>query len=133
MYEKYPIVLAVTAFINKKGKILIIKKSPLEQIDPGLWTVPGGKVKPEEPIIDALTREVEEEVGLRIKNYEWIGEDVFIGSGKYFHAQHFLCEPTIMQTIKLENKLEAFSWILKKDIKQYTFPINIKKRLLSLL
>jgi len=134
MYDQYPIVLAVAAFIKDgDGNILIVKKSAHEQIDAGLWTVPGGKVKPDEPIISALKREVEEEVGLQINTFEWIGEDVFTGSGRYFHAQHFLCEKVKIKQIKLEKNLVEYRWISKKDISVYQFPDKIKKRLLSLL
>lgn len=134
MYDKYPIVLAVAAFIkDKNGNILIIKKSLNEQIDAGLWTVPGGKVMPEEPIINALHREIEEEVGIHIDNYKWIGEDVFTSNDRFFHAQHFLCKPSPAGKIKLEKKLEQFAWISKKEVNKYDFPVNIKKRLLTLL
>jgi len=45
MYKKYIIVLSVGAFIlNKNNQLLLVKKSPLEQIDAGLWTIPGGKI-----------------------------------------------------------------------------------------
>ena len=40
----------------------ISSESPQEKIDGGLWTIPGGKVDPNEPIIDALFRETLEEV-----------------------------------------------------------------------
>lgn len=134
MYDKYPIVLAVAAFIkDKNDKILIVKKSLHEQIDPGLWTIPGGKVRPEEPIVSALKREVEEEVGLQIDSFQWIGEDVFTSNDKFFHAQHFLCENVKVKKIKLEKNLIEFKWISKKELASYEFPPNIKKRLLTLL
>lgn len=134
MYDKYPIVLAVAAFIkDAEGKILIVKKSQNEQIDPGLWTVPGGKVMPEEPIVSALKREVEEEVGLLVEAFTWIGEDVFTSNDRFFHAQHFLCEKVKTKPIVLERNLVEYQWILKKDVSRFQFPPKIKKRLLSLL
>lgn len=134
MYEKYPIVLAVAAFIkDSKGRILIIKKSLHEQIDPGLWTVPGGKVMPEEPIVSALKREVKEEVGLLVEIFTWIGEDVFTSNDRFFHAQHFLCEKVKMIPIKLEKNLIEYKWVVKDDLVHFQFPPKIKKRLLSLL
>ena len=132
--DKYPIVLAVAAFIkDSKGRILIVKKSLYEQIDPGLWTVPGGKVMPEEPILSALKREVEEEVGLLIDAFTWIGEDVFTSNDRFFHAQHFLCEKVKIIPIMLEKNLIEYKWILKNEVAHFQFPPKIKKRLLSLL
>ncbi|MBI4973962.1 NUDIX domain-containing protein [Candidatus Roizmanbacteria bacterium] len=134
MYDKYPIVLAVAAFIrDAKGRILIIKKSLNEQIDPGLWTVPGGKVMPEEPIVSALKREVNEEVGLLIDTFSWIGEDVFTSNDRFFHAQHFLCEKVKITPIKLEKNLTEYKWVLKNEVERFQFPPKIKKRLLNLL
>jgi len=132
MYEKYPIVLAIAAFIcDSKGNILIVKKSEHEQIDAGLWVVPGGKVYPDEPILNALSREVKEEVGLEITTHEWIGEDVFIASGQYFHAQHFICTAKTEPVI-LEHKLTEFVWLSRDQVKNYTFPINLKKRIIEI-
>lgn len=82
MLEKYNIVLAVAAFIKRDdGRILIVKKSPEEKVDGGLWTVPGGKVEPSEHIIDALKRETKEESNLEIESYGWLNEDVFESGG----------------------------------------------------
>lgn len=133
MLSKYLIILAVAAFIrDEKGRILIVKKSPEEKVDGGLWTVPGGKISPKENIIDGLIREVQEEVGLKISYCKWIGEDVFESGGHWFHGQHFIC--TVEDTIKivLEKNLLEYKWISKEDVTQYEFHPNIKKRLLYL-
>lgn len=128
------IILAVGAFIVKdhQSKILIVRKSPYEKIDGGLWTIPGGKVNPKEPIISALKREVKEEVGLTIKTYQWIGEDVFQSNSYWFHSQHFLCT-VLPSDIKLEKNLLDFHWLKKDEINNFDFPVNIKKRILEIL
>jgi len=128
MLEKFYVVLAVGAFILKNKKILIVKKSPLEKIDGGLWTIPGGKIKKKESIIDGLKREVKEEVNLEILDFQWIGENVFESNGFWFHAQHFLCHPKNGK-VKLEKKLIAFHWLSKDEIENFIFPKNIKKRI----
>lgn len=44
MLESYLVILAVAAFIfDDKGRILLVKKSLREKVDPGLWVVPGGR------------------------------------------------------------------------------------------
>jgi 8-oxo-dGTP diphosphatase len=128
-YRKHLVVLAVAAFIINDSKILIVKKSPNERVDAGLWTVPGGKIHQSEPIIDGLKREVEEETGVKINSYRWIGEDVFENEGVMFHAQHFLCQIKEAD-ITLENSLTEFHWITKEEIEKYQFPLNIKKRII---
>jgi 8-oxo-dGTP diphosphatase len=131
MLKKYLVILAVGAFItDSKKRILIVKKSPQEKIDGGLWTIPGGKVYPKEGINNALIREVKEEVNLNIVSYKWIGEDVFISNNKYFHSQHYLCQVKNPKLLKLETKLTDYYWLSSKDINRFNFPKKIKKRIL---
>lgn len=135
MLKKFYVILAVGAFIIDKNKLLIVKKSPLEKIDAGLWTIPGGKIEKNEPIIEGLKREIKEEVNLEINSYQWIGEDVFESNGFYFHAQHFLCKPkkAANQKIKLDKSLTDYYWLKKEEIENFQLPKNIKKRILQIL
>lgn len=135
MYEKYSVVLAVAGFIfNSKNELLIVKKSKREQVDADLWTVPGGKIYPQEPIIVGLKRELCEEVGIEVDCIEWIGEDVFREHTYMFHAQHFRCKTGMSgPPIKLEAKLEESKWIKGlHDIEGLPFADNIKKRITEL-
>lgn len=133
MYEKYISILSVGAFIfNSNDELLIVKKSANEQIDAGLWTIPGGKIYPEEPIIVGLRREIAEEVGLEVSNPQWIGEDVFQSEGAHFHAEHFKC---VLKSgvVTLEKKLTEYKWIA--DLSELTplpFAENIKKRIIEI-
>ncbi len=60
-----PMEVAV-AIIEKEGKFLITQRKPGDSFG-GLWEFPGGKVEPGESMEMALTREIEEEVGLRVE------------------------------------------------------------------
>jgi len=133
MYEKYNTILSVGAFIfNQNKELLIVKKSPKEQIDAGLWTIPGGKIYPQEHILVGLKREVLEEVGLEIESMKWIGEDVFQDRNSMFHAEHFICQ-THNTVVCLENKLTEYKWIMGlKDIAPLPFAENIKKRIIEI-
>ncbi len=133
MYEKYVSILSVGAFIfDTKKRLLVVKKSPDEQIDAGLWTIPGGKIYPQEHIIEGLKREVLEEVGLKIDSFQWIGEDVFEHQNAMFHAEHFMCRTTDSAVV-LESKLTEYKWISGlSDIESLPFAINIKKRIVEI-
>lgn len=132
MYESYLIVYCLGAFIlDAKGRMLIVRKSEREAIDPGLWVVPGGKVKRDENVIDALKREVNEETSLSIVSYQWIGEDVFKVENKFFHAAHFLCKVKSTKNIILEKSLTEYRWITKKEVDNYSIPTKIKKEILN--
>ena len=132
MLHHFHIVLAVAGFIvDEKKRILIVHKGLEEKVDAGLWTVPGGKINKEEPILVGLKRELLEEVGLTLTTAEWFGEDVFESNGFWFHGQHFVCEVEKTAPVILEKKLLEYKWITKKDIEKYEFHPNIKAALLK--
>lgn len=61
-----PLLVAVGVITNSDGDILIAKRpASLEQ--GGLWELPGGKLAPYETGLQALKREIAEEVGLSVK------------------------------------------------------------------
>lgn len=78
--------VVITAIIMKDGKYLITRRSPLKKRFGGRWTVPGGKLETADYINlpkdtkeywynvleQVLRREVKEEVGLEIKNIEYV-------------------------------------------------------------
>jgi 8-oxo-dGTP diphosphatase len=56
-------VQVVAAIFERDGRILICRRKP-EQSHPLKWEFPGGKVEPGETPEHALTRELEEELGV---------------------------------------------------------------------
>jgi len=88
MADKYtPFEIVITAIIaNSEGKYLITRRSLSKKRFPGMWTVPGGHLDPEDfmnspketehywynVLEKALTREIKEEVGLEIENVRYV-------------------------------------------------------------
>lgn len=67
----------VSVVIFKEDKVLIVKRSMDEDIFPGLWGIPGGTVDATDKSLEfALTRELMEEVGVRIKNLKIIQNNI---------------------------------------------------------
>lgn len=78
--------VAITAIICKDDRYLVIKRSPTKKRFPNMWTVPGGKLETSDytdrprdteaywyNILEyALQREVQEEVGIKIKNVDYL-------------------------------------------------------------
>ena len=62
-YPEHPIV-GVGAFIKKDDSVLLLKRE--HEPSKGEWSLPGGLVNLGERIEDAIKREVEEEVGLKV-------------------------------------------------------------------
>jgi SAM-dependent methyltransferase len=57
--------LAANAFIRKENNILLVKRN-IEPFE-GQWSLPGGFIEQDETVEEALTREIEEETGLKVK------------------------------------------------------------------
>jgi 8-oxo-dGTP diphosphatase len=54
----------VNALFIRDGALLLARRSPHRRAYPGLWSFPGGHVEPHETFVEALVREVREEVGV---------------------------------------------------------------------
>lgn len=63
--------LVVAAAILSHGRLLAAQRSAPPQLA-GMWELPGGKVEPGEDPVDALHREIAEELGVRVN----LGEPV---------------------------------------------------------
>ena len=111
-YPSQPIP-AVGAFIIRDGKILLIRRA----YEPcaGKWSVPGGTIKLGETTIDALRREVFEELGVKLKSiklldiYDYISRDEN-GRIKY----HYLIIDFLVN-------LESFEITPSSEILEYRF------------
>jgi 8-oxo-dGTP diphosphatase len=54
----------VNALFLRDGKVLLARRSPHRSTYPGLWSFPGGHVEHGETLVEALVREIGEEVGV---------------------------------------------------------------------
>ncbi len=86
MENKFLHEVVITAIIVKDGKYLVTRRTMTKKRFPGMWTVPGGKLETDDYINlpketkdywynvleKVLRREVREEVGLEIKNIDYV-------------------------------------------------------------
>ena len=63
---------------NEKGEVLLQKRS-----DTGDWCVPGGALEPGETYIEAATRELSEEVGIKVSDLKLFG--LYSGGDREIH------------------------------------------------
>jgi 8-oxo-dGTP diphosphatase len=67
-----PVDVAVAVLIRSDGAVLLAQR-PVGKVYAGYWEFPGGKIEPGEPPVDALRREIREELGVEIElAYPWI-------------------------------------------------------------
>lgn len=88
----------VAAIIQRGGRILICRRKP-EQSHPLKWEFPGGKVEDGESPAGALSRELEEELGIRGALGNEIARYEYAYSGKhpilliFFRVEEYEGEP----------------------------------------
>ena len=63
-------VCVVPVTLDRDGRVLLVKMAPDRGVFPGQWALPGGGVEPGERILDALAREVREELGIELASAE---------------------------------------------------------------
>lgn len=135
--------VVVTGIIIKNGKYLITKRSLKEKAFPGLWTVPGGKLRKSEYIKTPkdtpdhwynvleklLAREVMEEVGLKIKNIRYLLSLSYIRSDDFPTVIISLYCDWAGGKVKLCQDLIDFAWVSAKELKKYEFVPGLREEI----
>jgi 8-oxo-dGTP diphosphatase len=62
----FPVVEVTAAVIERGGRVLVTRRDPAKHLG-GLWEFPGGKREPGESLEACLARELDEELGVRIR------------------------------------------------------------------
>ncbi len=73
--------VVVGAAIIDHGRVLACERTSPPEVA-GRWEFPGGKVEPGESDGDALVRECDEELGVRVSVGPRVGRDVRLGGGR---------------------------------------------------
>ncbi len=107
---------AVVAIIQKEDKFLFIKRSNYIDTAAGYWCPVSGRLEENETQIEALEREVMEEVGLRVKALEKICE---IPSHNNQFTLHFWATEIISgEASIISNEATDFKWVTLEQMKQ---------------
>ena len=119
----------VAAVIRKDSKFLIAKRNRNKHL--GLkWEFPGGKVEDSESFIEALSREIKEELNIEIQVHKKIAKEKYRDTKIDIVLHYYLCTQK-KGNIQL-NEHEDVAWIEKKDLIKYDFAEG-DKEILSLL
>ena len=110
--------VSVAVLINANHQVLLGQRPPPKPWE-GWWEFPGGKVKNNETFEEALNREIQEELNIKIKIHEKITEEKYKDEKIHILLHYYLCSLE-SGTMSL-NEHEAFAWIEKKDFDKYDF------------
>ncbi len=81
----------VVGIILNGNRFLVERRGLYEKIDPGIVCLPGGHVKISESREEALKREMQEELGIKVKGMKFICKNFYIASnGERQNAYCFL-------------------------------------------
>jgi len=126
--------VVVTAIVVKDGKYLVTRRSLTKKRFPGMWTVPGGKLETDDYINlpketkfywynvleKVLRREVKEEVGIEIKNIEYVTSLATIHEDGSPSLVISCMAGYSSGKVKLqEGETDKFAWVSLKEAKSY--------------
>ncbi len=111
---------------NKEGKYLVIYKSDTEEINPNEIDIPGGRMKFGENAEESLRREVDEEIGIKIKILKPSRVWGFVKDNLHLVGITFLTE-FVSGGFRLSGEHTNYEWIDKEKIISGDYPEWIKE------
>jgi 8-oxo-dGTP diphosphatase len=115
------ILVVAAALVDSDGRVLIAQRPEGKQLA-GLWEFPGGKVEPGETPETALIRELEEELGITVKQACLAP---FVFASHTYESFHLLMPLYLIRRWEGEpesREHKALKWVRPNDMGQYPMP-----------
>ena len=121
--EILDVVGVVVGIVTKGNKFLVERRRRDEAIDPGIVCLPAGHVDPDESLEDALKREMLEELGIEVKETQFVCKNFYVASnGEKQHAYCYMITDYEGETVCKE--AEEIFW--EDDINNMSLDIDKK-------
>ena len=110
--QVYPEPTVGALIVNKEGKILLVKSH--KWFDK--FTLPGGHIEVGETMVEAVKREVKEEVGLDVQVGHMLLIQEAIFASEFYKKRHFIfidfaCRSQNGQVELDQNELQEYTWV----------------------
>jgi 8-oxo-dGTP diphosphatase len=111
----------VAAVIERSDRRLLIGQRRRNDTSPLKWEFPGGKVEPGETPEQALSRELEEELGAAIQKCLPMGRVVHKYAETPEELEILFFAAAIAECELIPRRFEKIAWVLPKELGDYDF------------
>jgi 8-oxo-dGTP diphosphatase len=112
-----PIEVAVAVLRDRDGRILLCRRPSAARYG-GRWEFPGGKIETGESPLDALRRELREELGVDVETAAPIAEDaIAYPDGGSFVVRFFLVDSWLGEPAP--HASSELAWVTPQDFERY--------------
>lgn len=116
MWLARKIIPAVKTVLLVEGKVLLVRRSSFNTISPGMWELPGGKMKFGETLEEALYREVKEETGIAAQIERLLYASTFVSGSR--RQALILCYLSRAETrdVRLSFEHKEYLWATYEEL-----------------
>ena len=111
-----PVRVVAGALVDARGRVLIAQRPPGKALA-GRWEFPGGKREPGERDLEALRRELREELGIEVGEARMIWRE----DAGPLRLRFYECEYLPLQRPR-PLVSPQFRWVRREDLPSYEFP-----------
>lgn len=112
--------VGVKVLIEKGGRYLFLIRSQAFKAGPQKWDIPGGRIEVDEPLDQALAREVSEETGLVLSSsLELLAAQDIFASDKDLHVVRLTYLTRLDHSegdVQISDEHDDYKWMSKADI-----------------
>ncbi len=121
-----PVSTSAIIIRSMDNKFFVAKRSKNKEYSPGKWELIGGNLEPGETEVQGLCREVNEELGVDIKEYKYFRDYQFKNRVFKVYITELAKEPR-----PNKDDFEEWGWYGIGEIKKMDFAINCQKRIID--
>lgn len=111
--------VGVKALVKQNNKYLFLRRSKDFKAGPQKWDIPGGRIESDEPLYEALAREVKEETGLTLESVEKLlaAQDIFAPE-KNLHVIRLTYAASASGELVISDEHDDFRWMSLAQIRE---------------